>query len=110
MAYDKDLEARVDLLSLNWPGFAKKKMFGGVGYLLRGNMSFGILKDQLIVRCGPERHGQCLALPGVAEFDITGKSMAGWVMVSPDVLENDVELSAWLEMGRDYAASLPDKA
>ncbi|HRH81680.1 MAG TPA: TfoX/Sxy family protein [Thiobacillaceae bacterium] len=109
MAYDKDLEARVDLLSLNWPGIAKKKMFGGVGYLVQGNMAFGIVRDSVVVRCGPERYAANLARPGVSEFDLTGKAMAGWVMVSPDAWRDDAGLTAWLEMGRDFAVTLPAK-
>ena len=109
MPYDHTLEDRIDLLSVNWPGFSKKKMFGGLGYLLRGNMAFGILKAQLVVRCGPERHVVCLARPGVCEFDVTGRPMRGWIMVSDDGLDNDNNLLDWLEAGRDFAAGLPSR-
>ncbi|MEW5788502.1 MAG: TfoX/Sxy family protein [Pseudomonadota bacterium] len=110
MAYDTDLEARIDLASLNWPGFAKKKMFGGLGYLLNGNMAFGIWKDHLVVRCGPAAHAACLARPGVGEFDVTGRPMAGWVLVAPEGFADAAGLPAWLELGRDFAACLPAKA
>lgn len=109
MAHDKDLEARIDLTSLNWPGLSKKKMFGGMGYLLNGNMAFGIWKDSLVVRCGAESHARCLALPGVAEFDVTGRPMTGWVLVAPDALATEAALLAWLERGRDFAATLEAK-
>lgn len=109
MAYDTELEARIDLLSLHWPGLAKKAMFGGKGYLMRDHMAFGIWRDHLVVRCGPERHAACLALAHVGEFDITGKPMTGWVMVRPDGLVSDAALLPWLERGRDFAASLPPK-
>ena len=109
MPYDHALEDRIDLLSVNWPGFGKKKMFGGLGYLLRGNMAFGIWKTQLIVRCGPERHEACLARPGVSEFDVTGRPMRGWIMVADDGFDDDTVLLAWLETGRDFAAGLPAK-
>ena len=110
MAYDHDLESRIDLLSLNWPGFAKKRMFGGVGYLLRGNMAFGIWKDRLIVRCGPSRYAASLVREGVGEFDVTGRPMPGWVMVAPEGFANEPVLLGWLESGRDFAAMLPGKA
>jgi TfoX/Sxy family transcriptional regulator of competence genes len=110
MAYDTTLAERIDHLSLNWPGLGKKKMFGGLGYLLNGNMAFGILKDSLIVRCGPQSYAACLALPGVGEFDVTGKPMAGWVAVSPEALDQESNLLAWLERGRDFAATLEPKA
>ncbi|MBI5331570.1 MAG: TfoX/Sxy family protein [Betaproteobacteria bacterium] len=109
MAYDTTLAERIDLLSLNWPGIGTKKMFGGLGYLLHDNMAFGIWKDQLIVRCGPESHARCLGQPGVREFDITGRPMAGWVMVAPEGFETEAALLAWLERGRDFAATLPPK-
>lgn len=109
MAHDKDMEARVDLTSLNWPGLSKKKMFGGVGYLLNGNMAFGIWKDSLVVRCGAESYGRCLALPGVTEFGVTGRPMVGWVLVEPDAFAAEEALSGWLERGRDFAATLAAK-
>ena len=109
MAYDITLAERIDHLSLNWPGIGKKKMFGGLGYLLNEHMAFGIWKDRLIVRCGPEGYAACLALPGVREFDITGRPMAGWVMVAPEGFEDEAALLAWLERGRDFAATLPAK-
>lgn len=109
MAHDTRLEARIDLASLNWPGLAKKAMFGGMGYLMRGNMAFGIWRDHLIVRCGPAGYADCLALPDTRPFDVTGRAMTGWVMVAPDGLETDAGLAAWLERGREFAASLPDK-
>jgi hypothetical protein len=109
MAHDKEMEARIDQLSLNWPGFAKKKMFGGLGYLLNGNMAFGIWKDSLVVRCGAESYARNLDQPGVAEFDITGRPMAGWVLVDPDALAEEASLLGWLERGRDFAATLTAK-
>jgi hypothetical protein len=109
MAYDTHLEARIDLLSLNWPGLGKKAMFGGKGYLMRAHMAFGIIRDHLIVRCGPARYADCLAQVDVVEFDITGKPMTGWVMIRPAGIESDAALLSWLECGRDFAASLPPK-
>ena len=109
MAYDTELESRIDLLSLNWPGFAKKRMFGGIGYLLQGNMAFGVLKELLIVRCGAEDYEYCLTQPHTRPFDITGKAMIGWVCVDTTSLDNDDALLAWLERGRNFAATLPPK-
>jgi TfoX/Sxy family transcriptional regulator of competence genes len=109
MAYDPELEARIDLAALHWPGLGKKKMFGGVGYLLNGNMAFGILKRSLVVRCGPEAQGRYLALPGVSVFDVTGRPMAGWLLVAADAIEADADLQRWLEAGMSFAASLEPK-
>jgi TfoX/Sxy family transcriptional regulator of competence genes len=110
MAYDLDLAERIELLSVNWPGFSVKRMFGGLGYLLHGNMAFGVLKDQLIVRCGPAKHASCLARAHVREFDLTGRPMHGWVMVAAEGLGDDQLLTSWLQSGRDFAASLPAKS
>ena len=110
MTYDHALEARLDELSLYWPGIGKKKMFGGMGYLLNGNLTFAIWKDHLVVRCGAAAHARCLALPGVSPFDATGRPMSGWVMVAPEVLDSDESLRAWMEQGRDFAVTLEARA
>ncbi len=109
MAYDQQLAERIDLASLNWPGIAKKAMFGGIGYLLNGNMAFGVWRDHLVVRCGPATYDACLALEYARPFDVTGKAMSGWLMVAPEGLESDAALTVWLERGRDFAVSLPGK-
>jgi hypothetical protein len=109
MAHDTDLETRIDLAILHWPGFAKKAMFGGRGYLLRGNMAFGIWRDHLVVRCGPTVYAACVARSGAREFDVTGKPMTGWLMVAPEGYEADADFHDWLARGRDFAAGLPPK-
>jgi TfoX/Sxy family transcriptional regulator of competence genes len=88
---------------------SKKKMFGGIGYLLNGNMAFGIWKNSLVIRCGADAYARCLDLPGVAAFDVTGRPMAGWVLVEPDAFVDEDALSGWLERGRDFAATLETK-
>lgn len=109
MAWDAELEARIEALSLAWPGFERKKMFGGVGWLFQGNMAFGIVRDRLAARCGPERYEALLAQPGAAVFDLTGRPMKGWLLVAPEAIAGDAELRGWLEIGRDFAATLPAK-
>jgi hypothetical protein len=109
MPHDRELEARIDLISLNWPGLAKKSMFGGIGYLARGNMAFGVWRDHLVVRCGPDSHAACLARPHTRPFDVTGRPMSGWLMVAPEGLEADADLADWLARGRDFATTLPEK-
>jgi hypothetical protein len=109
MAYDEGLEARIDELMEEREGYEKKKMFGGICYLKSGNMAFGIWKDHLIVRCGPERHAEYLKQEHIREFDITGRPMSGWVMVAPDGIEEDSELANWMDIGDSYCASLPAK-
>jgi hypothetical protein len=109
MAYDEGLAQRVEDALGEMDGLVGKKMFGGVGYLLNGNMAVGVLGDELIVRTGPERYEELLGRPHVGEFGPTGRTMTGWVTVGPEGLSEDADLSAWIEIGVAFAASLPPK-
>ena len=108
MAYDKELAKRISATFGNIP-IIEKKMFGGVGYLLHGNMACGILDDALIVRVGLEDYETALKHPHTRVFDTTGRVMRGWVMVSPEGTSNDDELSNWVEQGIKLALTLPPK-
>ena len=110
MSCDAGLEARIDGLSVGIEGLDKRRMFGGVGYLLRGHMAYGIWRDNLVLRCGPAAYAECLKREGVREFDVTGRPMKGWVLVSAAAIAADTTLDAWLAQGRTFAASLPPKA
>ena len=109
MAYDEGLAQRVRELLEEKPGFVEKKMFVGICFLLRGNMACGIINEDLIVRVGSERYEASLKLPHTRKFDITGKPMKGWVMVSSDGYETDEDLFKWIQQGLHYALSLPPK-
>ena len=80
------------------PGLVEKKMFGGVGYILLGNMAIGVLGSNLIVRVGATEYAEALAQPHVKVFDMTGRPMQGWVLVSPDGIE--AEGKVWHSMSR----------
>ncbi|HEX5277056.1 MAG TPA: TfoX/Sxy family protein [Fluviicoccus sp.] len=110
MAYDAELADRIQRIFGDWPVLRKKRMFGGLAYLLNGNMAFGLIGDALMVRCGPDRYAECLAREGVREFDFTGRPMKGWVVVGGEWLETERELRDWMNLGLDFAASLPPKA
>ena len=84
-------------------------MFGGVGFMIRGNMACGVHGDRLIVRVGKEEHDAAMAKPYTLPFDITGRAMRGWVMVSEEGLAEDVDLEAWIRQGIEFARSLPPK-
>jgi TfoX/Sxy family transcriptional regulator of competence genes len=109
MAYDEGLTQRIEDVLGDRPDLVAKKMFGGVGFMLRGNMACGVNKDNLIVRVGPERYEQALSQPHVKEFDITGRPMKGWISVEPAGYEADDDLNRWLQQGIDFALSLPPK-
>jgi hypothetical protein len=109
MAYDEGLAQRVRELLEEKTGFVEKKMFGGICFLLRGNMACGIINEDLIVRVGSDRYEVSLKLPHTRKFDITGRPMKGWVMVSWEGYEKDEDLFKWIQQGVHYALSLPSK-
>lgn len=84
-------------------------MFGGLCFLLSGNMSFGIVGSELMVRVGPDAYPEALTLPHARVMDFTGRSMRGMVFVSEDGISEDEELEKWLERGMAFAGSLPPK-
>ena len=107
MAYDQELDARVEEITAAW-GASRKKMFGGTGYLLHGNMMAGVLGDSVILRLGKDAGATALAQPGVRPLDAARYPMAGWVMVDSEHLD-DAALEDWLEQARDFAATFPPK-
>ena len=109
MAFDEGLAERVREHVRERPGLEEKRMFGGVGVMLNGNIACGILSDDLIVRVGPGNDGPALARPAARAFDITGRAMKGWVMVGPEVAEADADLAAWVDQGISFALTLPPK-
>jgi len=109
MPYNEKLEKRISALIGSETGLTAKKMFGGVGFLLHGNMACGVHKDALIVRVGPDNYQAALDRPATSVFDITGRPMTGWVMVAADSLESDAALEEWTKQGVAFARSLPPK-
>jgi TfoX/Sxy family transcriptional regulator of competence genes len=111
MAYDEILEQRIrDVLNeLNVPDYLGKRMFGGVGFMLQGNMACGVLKDALILRVGVDRYEKALAWPHAKPFDTTGRPMKGWVMISSEGCESNESLKDFVQYGVDIALSLPPK-
>lgn len=109
MAYDEGLAQRIREILEEKPGYDEKKMFGGVCFLLHGNMACGIMDYDIIVRVGPENYEKSLNLPHARKFDITGRPMKGWVMVSHKGHESDKDLDNWVHRGIDFALSLPPK-
>ena len=109
MAYDEGLAHRVQTIMIDEPDMVEKKMFGGVGFMLNGNMACGVNKDDLIVRVGPDKYEQTLIQPHARPFDFTGRPMKGWVMVGPDGVSTDDDLQDWVAQGVTFARSLPPK-
>jgi hypothetical protein len=109
MAFDETLAARVRALLAGTEGVAEKRMFGGVAFLLDGNMCCGVHGDDLIVRLAPERAAEALAEANVRVFDLTGRPMKGWVLVAPGGVASDEGLRSWVGRGVEFAGSLPAK-
>jgi len=109
MAYDEKLASRARKLLAKRKAIGEKKMFGGVAFLLNGNMCCGVHGKELIIRLNPEETDQALAKPHTRIFDITGRPMKGWIMVKPEGVANGRALVKWVGLGVDYAASLPAK-
>jgi TfoX/Sxy family transcriptional regulator of competence genes len=109
MPYNLKIEEAIDTLIRAWPNIEKKKMFGGICYLINSNMCFGIWKEFLIVRAGAEKAEETLREKHVRPFDITGKPMKGWIMVEQEGWRTPEELGFWLSIGKNFALSLPEK-
>ncbi len=107
MPYNTDLEKRIDRLIDNLGAFDKKKMFGGIGYMLKGKMPFGIHKQSLVIRTSPERAKELHKNDSVSVFDMTGRPMAGWLLVSPAGVESDQQLLEYLNLGIEFIKTLP---
>ena len=108
MAYDLKLAERIRS-KLNKTPFVEKKMFGGIGFLLNGNLACGVNKDNLIVRIDPEKQNTLLKKPHAKPFDLTGKPMKGWLVVEADGVKTDKQLSTWVKEGLEFALTLPPK-
>jgi TfoX/Sxy family transcriptional regulator of competence genes len=109
MAYDEALADRVRDLLADEPGLTEKAMFGGLAFLLDGNLSVGIRSDELMVRVGAEGTGEALAQPHARQSYMGERAMKGWILVAPAGLAGDAELGAWVRRGVAYARSLPPK-
>lgn len=109
MSFDEDLAGRVRLALGARKGLTEKKMFGGLAFLLNGNMCCGVLRKDLILRLDADRAGDALAEPHTRVFDFTGRPMRGWVVVGPAGCRDDGALADWVGQSAAFAASLPPK-
>jgi TfoX/Sxy family transcriptional regulator of competence genes len=109
MAYDTTLTARIRELAAGHPAMVEKKMFGGISFILQGNMACGVHGVDLIVRLAPGDMEAALAKPGVRVFDLTGRPMKGWLVVAGDACSDDAVLQDWVERSVTFAQSLPPK-
>ena len=108
MAYDESLSKRIDELVKGKKGFTHKEMFGGIAYLLNGNMCVGVHKNELIIRYDPKITEEVTGNKDVRPFDITGRPMKGWSLVSDGGLKGN-GLKKWFDLSFSFAKSLPPK-
>ena len=108
MAHNLNLAERIRS-QLDGVPFVEKKMFGGVGFLLQGNMACGVNKDDFIVRVDPDKHSTLLKKPHVRPFEMTGRPMKGWLVVDETGIKTNKQLSAWVKEGVEFALTLPPK-
>ena len=109
MAFDEALAERIRQALARRKNVEEKKMFGGVGFLLNGNMLVGVWKDSLDRPARPGRGEEALLEPHVREFDITGRPMKGWVLVEPEGVEDDEQLKDWIQRAMKFVGKLPAK-
>ncbi len=109
MSYDEALATRLRKAVGRRKGIVEKKMFGGLSFLLNGNMAVGVLGNELILRIDPAQNDKILKKSYARQFDFTGKPMIGWIYVGAVGLKSAADLKKWVQVGLEYAASLPAK-
>jgi TfoX/Sxy family transcriptional regulator of competence genes len=107
--FDEVLADRVRPIVHTTRGVIEKKMFGGLAFLIHGNMSVGVHGADLIVRIDPDETDAMLKEPGARLFDLTGRPMKGWLLVSATALKQKAGLEKWVKRGVGYATALPKK-
>jgi hypothetical protein len=109
MAYSETLAARIRHHLARRKGIQEKTMFGGIAFLLNGNMCVGVRNDSLIVRLSPDQSDDALCDPSVGPFDVGGRAMKGWLLVAPEGVEDDDALARWIERAVTFVGQLPGK-
>ncbi len=109
MAYDEALADRIRETLAPRAGLSERKMFGGIAFMIDGNMACGVIGDELMVRLDDADVERALAEPHVRPMDFTGKPLRRMIYVDADGIGADAELASWVDAGADYAASLPPK-
>ena len=110
MASDQQLVDRLSKLLSGHPGVEPKRMFGGVCFMLNGNMCIGVHKTSLIVRIGEEQAEALMRQTHVKPMDLTGKVMKGWATIVPEGVRRDADLARFVDVALAFVATLPAKA
>jgi TfoX/Sxy family transcriptional regulator of competence genes len=109
MAYDEKLASRIRDHISDHPALTERKMFGGIAFMIQGNMAVGVSNADLMVRIDPADQDAILSRPGVTLSQMGGRPMPGWVLVAADATRSDEGLARWIDTGVAFASSLPAK-
>ena len=110
MPYDPELVERIRPELERLPFVEEKKMFGGIGWIIAGNMAAGAHHDgRLVIRCRREEYDSLLRQPGANPMEHGGRRLVGWVLVDAEAISEDADLQRWVSIGTDFARSLPSK-
>ena len=109
MAFNEALAERIRRGLARKKNIEEKKMFGCICFFINGNALVGVWKDRLIARLGPDEGEAALREPHVRAFDITGRPMRNWVAVEPDGVEDDDQLTGWIDRATKFVRTLPKK-
>ena len=109
MAYDERIAHDVRSRIGDHPGLTSREMFGGIAFMINGNMAVGVSGDELMVRVGKDAHDEAVARPGARTFDMGARPMRGWVAVAPEGFDTEADLGRWVSIGVAFAESLPPK-
>lgn len=109
MAYNHEIADDIRALIADHPGLTEKEMFGGIAFMIHGNMAVGVSGDELMVRVGADAHDEMMALPGATTFDKGARPMRGWLNVTPEGFQTEDDFNAWIDRGVSFAESLPKK-
>ncbi len=109
MAYSEDLAERIRAILSDVDGVTEQKMFGGIAFMVCGNMCCGVLGDELLLRLGPDRTRRALKEPHTRKMDFTGRVIKSMLFVGPAAIETTSGLMRWVNNGVDFVSQLPAK-
>jgi TfoX/Sxy family transcriptional regulator of competence genes len=109
MAYDEQVAHRIRQALPQGPHITEKRMFGGIAFLLNGNMFCGVIGDQFVARIGPSEAEAAMRRPHVKPMDFTGRPLKAYVYISPDGVRTRPALQKWLRLALKFAATLASK-
>lgn len=109
MAFDETVAGEFRAALAGAPDVVEKKMFGGIAFMVRGNMCCGVIGDRLMLRVGPKGYETALSRPHAKAMDFTGRPMKGLVYVEPEGFASGRDLKEWIERAMEFTLSLPAK-